>query len=185
MKTLKPILSILFVAAIYYCSNAQTMNGSMQMSPAGNTVLKAVCVIYPTAGNTATGTVTFTKVEQGVKVVADLQGLSKGKHGIHIHEYGDCSSADGSSAGGHFNPMVQSHGAPMDAMRHEGDMGNIVADEMGKSHLEYIDKDISLEGKTSIIGRSIIVHKDEDDLKTQPTGNSGARIACGVIGIGK
>ena len=73
----------------------------------------------------------------------------------------------------------------MDAMRHEGDMGNIEADDMGKAHLEYVDKNISFEGISSIIGRSVIVHKNEDDLKTQPTGNAGARVACGVIGIGK
>jgi Cu-Zn family superoxide dismutase len=185
MKNLKVILSVMIVAAIYCSSNAQTMNSSMQMSSAVSTVTKAVCVLYPTTGNNTTGIVTFTKVGEGVKVVADLQGLSKGKHGIHIHECGDCSAADGASAGGHFNPMAKSHGAPMDAMRHEGDMGNIVADEMGKAHLEYIDKNISFEGSASIIGRSVIVHKNEDDLKTQPTGNAGARIACGVIGIGK
>jgi len=158
---------------------------NMKMSAARTTVQKAVCVVYPTQGNTVTGTITFTKADDGVKVVADLQGLSKGKHGIHIHECGDCTSADGNSAGGHFNPTSKSHGAPMDEMRHEGDMGNIEADAAGKAHLEYIDKAISLEGPTSIIGRSVIVHKNEDDFKTQPTGNAGARVACGVIGIGK
>jgi Cu-Zn family superoxide dismutase len=81
--------------------------------------------------------------------------------------------------------MGESHGSPMDAMRHEGDMGNIEANAVGNAHLEYIDKSISFEGMTSIIGRSVIVHKDADDFKTQPTGNSGARVACGVIGIGK
>ena len=81
--------------------------------------------------------------------------------------------------------MGETHGAPMDAMRHEGDMGNIEADATGKAHMEYVDKTISLEGMASIIGRSVIVHADEDDLKSQPTGNAGARVACGVIGIGK
>ena len=71
---------------------------------------KAVCVIYPTAGNKVTGVVTFTKVEGGIKIVADLQGLTPGKHGFHIHEFGDCTSADGTSAGGHFNPSGVSHG---------------------------------------------------------------------------
>jgi superoxide dismutase, Cu-Zn family len=148
-------------------------------------IQRAVCLIYPTQGNTVTGTVIFTQTETGVKVVADLQGLSKGKHGFHIHECGDCSSIDASSAGGHFNPEGKNHGAPTSAMRHEGDMGNVEADEMGKAHLDYIDSMISLEGPHSIIGRSIIVHKSEDDLKTQPTGNAGTRVACGVIGISK
>ena len=185
MKNLRTIFCVLIIAGIYTGAAAQTMNSNMQMPATKTTASKAVCVIYPTTGNTVTGTITFTQVSEGVKVVADLQGLSQGKHGIHIHECGDCSAADGSSAGGHFNPMAKSHGAPMDAMRHEGDMGNIEADAAGKAHLEYIDKNISFEGMSSIIGRSVIVHKNEEDLKTQPTGNAGARVGCGVIGIGK
>jgi superoxide dismutase, Cu-Zn family len=146
---------------------------------------KAVCVLSPTQGNDVTGIITFTKTDHGIKVVADVKGLTKGKHGFHIHEYGDCSSVDGSSAGGHFNPEGKSHGAPSDMMRHTGDMGNLEADDTGIAHLEYIDPMISFEGDHSIIGRSIIIHKSEDDLKTQPTGNAGLRVACGVIGIAK
>ena len=173
--------------ACYINGNAQGMNSNMNMpmSSSESKAHKAVCVLNSTQGNSVSGTIIFTKTEGGVKVVADLQGLSKGKHGIHIHECGDCTAPDGASAGGHFNPMSKSHGAPMDAMRHAGDMGNIEADDMGKAHLEYLDITITLEGEGSIIGRSVIVHKNEDDLKTQPTGNAGARVACGVIGIGK
>jgi len=185
MRNLRTIIGLFAMVAIYTTATAQSMNSSMQMPAGKSMVTKAVCVVYPTQGNNVTGTITFTKVDGGVKVVADLQGLSAGKHGIHIHECGDCSATDGTSAGGHFNPTGKSHGAPMDAMRHEGDMGNIEANTAGKAHMEYVDKNISFEGMASIIGRSVIVHKDEDDLKTQPTGNSGARIACGVIGIGK
>lgn len=146
---------------------------------------KAICVVYPTLGNTVTGTIIFVQTDSGVKVIADLKGLSKGKHGFHIHECGDCSAQDATSAGGHFNPEGKSHGAPMDMTRHNGDMGNIEADDSGNAHLEYIDSMISLSGANSIIGRSIIIHQNEDDLKTQPTGNAGSRVACGVIGIGK
>lgn len=146
---------------------------------------KAVCVLYPTQGNNVTGVITFTKTDEGIKFVADIQGLSAGKHGFHIHEFGDCSATDGTSAGGHFNPEGKNHGAPMDMARHAGDLGNLTADENGIAHLEYIDKMIEFEGEHSIIGRSIIVHQNEDDLKTQPTGNAGARVACGVIGVGK
>ena len=187
MKKIQSVFVILAIAAFYTHTSAQSMSstGAMPMSGMAGTVNKAVCVVYPTQGNAVTGTVTFTRVSGGVKIVADLQGLTQGKHGIHIHECGDCSAVDGTSAGGHFNPMSKSHGAPMDAMRHEGDMGNIVADASGKAHLEYVDTAISLDGVTSIIGRSVIIHKNEDDLKTQPTGNAGARVACGVIGIGK
>jgi superoxide dismutase, Cu-Zn family len=155
-----------------------------QNSPAQSTQ-KAVCVVYPTQGNTVSGFVIFTQTSSGIKVVADIQGLAPGKHGFHIHECGDCSSADGTSAGGHFNPEGKTHGLPMDMKRHEGDMGNIEADSTGKAHLEYIDPSLSFEGSHSIIGRSIIIHKNQDDMKTQPTGNAGARVACGVIGIGK
>jgi superoxide dismutase, Cu-Zn family len=187
MKTIQVLFVLFLLASNLPFLQAQTM-GDMKSQPmAGmkSPVLKAVCVVYPTAGNSVSGIVTFTAVSGGVKIVADLKGLSKGKHGIHIHECGDCSSADGTSAGGHFNPMSKSHGAPMDTMRHEGDMGNIEADATGMAHLEYVDHAIALDGPASIIGRSIIVHMNEDDLKTQPTGNSGARAGCGVIGIGK
>jgi len=178
---------MLLFTGLFMHATAQQGNtsGGMTMPMKATPVQKAVCVVYPTQGNNVSGTVIFTKVAGGIKIVSDLQGLSPGKHGIHIHECGDCSAADGTSAGGHFNPMGMSHGAPMDAMHHEGDMGNLVADASGKAHLEYVDPAISFEGETSVIGRSVIVHKSEDDFKTQPTGNSGARVACGVIGIGK
>jgi Cu-Zn family superoxide dismutase len=152
-----------------------------QNANSGKVVKKAVCIMNPTQGNHVTGTVTFTKVADGVKVVADIQGLTPGKHGFHIHEFGDCSAPDGTSAGGHFNPDKHNHGAPMDMNRHEGDMGNIEANTSGTGHLEYVDKTLELEGDHSIIGKSMIIHANEDDLKTQPTGNAGARLACGVI----
>lgn len=185
MKNVKTVLVFLSVMASFIYTNAQDTKSKEAKAAKENAVKSAVCTVSPTQGNNVTGTVMFTQVTGGVKVVADLQGLSKGKHGIHIHEFGDCSSPDGSSAGGHFNPMMKSHGAPTDVMRHEGDMGNIEADESGKAHLEYVDKTISFEGNSSIIGKSVIVHKNEDDFKTQPTGNAGARVACGVITAGK
>jgi len=148
-------------------------------------ITKAICVLYPTQGNKTNGLVTFTLMTNGIHVVADLHGLSKGKHGFHIHEFGDCSAPDGTSTGGHFNPDKMEHGGPMTSMRHAGDLGNLEADESGNAHLDYIDPMISFEGKNSIIGRGIIVHASEDDLHTQPTGNAGARIAYGVIGIAK
>jgi Cu-Zn family superoxide dismutase len=146
---------------------------------------KAICVVSPTQGNVVTGTITFIKVEEGIKVIADIQGLSKGKHGFHIHEFGDCSAPDGTSAGGHFNPSKTLHGAPHVADRHAGDMGNIEADESGKGHLEYVDRTITMDGEASIIGKSMIIHASEDDYSTQPTGNAGARIACGIIEVAK
>lgn len=187
MKNILFLLVILMTAAFFKNSDAQDLSPAMSMplTSTDSTVHKAVCLVYPTRGNNVTGTVIFTKIQGGVKVTADLQGLSKGKHGIHIHECGDCTAADGSSAGGHFNPTSKSHGAPMDVNRHAGDMGNIEADETGLAHLEYIDHTLSLDGQNSIIGRSVIIHKNADDLKSQPSGNAGPRVACGVIGISK
>ncbi len=183
---MKKITSLLFGLILLSSIAFGQDHSGMAMSAAdAKTSIKAICVLYPTNGNLVSGTVTFTQAENGVRVVADVRGLTKGKHGFHIHEFGDCSSVDGTSAGGHFNPDKMSHGAPMDMSRHMGDMGNIVADEDGKAHLDYVDPMMTLDGPKSIIGHSMIIHKGEDDLKTQPTGNAGARVACGVIGITK
>lgn len=137
--------------------------------------------IQATQGNHVKGTVTFTKTEAGLKIVGDFEGLEPGQHGFHIHEKGECSSHDGSSAGGHFNPQNTQHGGPADHERHAGDLGNISADEKGIAHYEYTDHLLTLQGAYSIIGRSVVIHADVDDYVTQPTGNSGARIGCGVI----
>ena len=178
-KIMAWILALLLVSGMNGFS--QKNMGEMSMSKTE----KAICILYPTQGNNVSGTITFTQTENGVRVVADLQGLSKGKHGFHIHEFGDCSSVDGMSAGGHYNPQGENHGGPMDMSRHMGDMGNLEADESGKAHLEYIDAVIKLNGMNSIIGKSVIIHKSEDDLKSQPSGNAGPRVACGVIGMAK
>jgi Cu-Zn family superoxide dismutase len=147
---------------------------------------KAIAVLHPTDGNKVSGTVTFTEVADGVQVQANITGLTPGQHGFHIHEFGDCSSADGSSAGGHFNPTNKPHAGPEMTERHVGDMGNIEADASGTAKLDYVDHDMSLTNdKLSVIGRSVVVHAKADDLKTQPAGDSGARIACGVIGRAK
>lgn len=148
-------------------------------------VTKAVAVLAPASGSSVAGTVTFTKVDGGVKIVADVTGLIPGEHGFHIHEFGDCSAPDATSAGGHFNPHKMAHGAPDASPRHAGDFGNLVADESGKAHYERVDSVIALDGTDSILGHAVIVHEKVDDLKSQPTGNAGGRIACGVIGLAK
>lgn len=142
-----------------------------------------VAVLHPTEGNLVQGIVTFTKVEDGVKVVADVSGLTPGLHGFHVHEFGDCRASDATSTGGHFNPFDMPHGPPTDEQRHLGDLGNIIADSTGRAHYEWTDKMLLLDGPNSIIGRAVIVHGGEDDLQTQPTGDAGPRVACGVIGI--
>lgn len=144
-------------------------------------VQEAFAMLNPTQGNKVKGRVSFTKVPQGVKVVADFEGMEPGSHGIHIHEKGDCSAPDGSSAGEHFNPTNKKHGSPDDKDRHVGDLGNIVADRNGRAHYERVDSVIQLDGDYSIIGRSVVIHAKADDFKTQPSGDSGKRVACGVI----
>jgi Cu-Zn family superoxide dismutase len=146
---------------------------------------KAVAILHPTAGNKAQGTVTFAQEAGGVRVTANISGVPAGEHGFHIHEFGDCSAADGVSAGGHFNPSNMAHGAQNAPTRHVGDLGNVTADADGNITLDLLDARMSLNGPHSIVGRGLILHANPDDFKTQPTGNAGGRIACGVIGVAK
>lgn len=141
----------------------------------------AKSIVSPTKGNKASGIVWFKETPKGVHVYADFYGLPPGKHGFHVHEHGDCSAADASSAGGHFNPTGSKHGGPDSKERHVGDLGNVIANDDGYAHYDRIDTMIKLEGNHSIIGKSIVVHADEDDLVSQPTGNAGKRIGCGPI----
>jgi Cu-Zn family superoxide dismutase len=151
----------------------------------------AVAVIVPAkaattqpSNQTVAGTVTFTPDKDGIKVVADLTGLSPGKHGIHIHDKADLSAPDLTSAGGHWDPEGhKQHGGPAsDAdKRHAGDLGNLEADATGKAHYEITITGVSIGGKDDIVGHSVIIHAKEDDLKSNPSGNSGGRVAGGVI----
>lgn len=170
-------MCFIFAAVISAC------NQMMNESTGAPEVTEAIALLHPTQGSTVKGTVVFSKVNGDVKVVADVEGLTPGKHGFHIHEYGDCSAADATSAGGHFNPETTAHGAPTDEKRHLGDLGNITADADGKAHFEWTDSEIALNGPHAIVGRSVIVHAGEDDLTSQPTGKAGPRLACGIIGI--
>jgi superoxide dismutase, Cu-Zn family len=138
--------------------------------------------IGPTQGNTAKGEVRFYKVDAGVRVVAKIDGLSPGKHGFHVHEKGDCSAPDASSAGGHFNPDGAPHGAPTAprGARHVGDLGNLEAGPDGTARYDRVD---ALLDYAQLTGLSVLVHAGEDDYVSQPAGNSGARIGCGVVGM--
>jgi Cu-Zn family superoxide dismutase len=141
----------------------------------------AVCVITPTAGNTASGTITLTQTDAGVQVSGEIKGLKPGEHGFHIHEFGDMRSTDGMSLGGHYNPHGKPHAGPHDKDRHEGDLGNVTANDEGVAKVNVLAEGVHLH---FIIGRSLVVHANPDDFKTQkPPGNAGARVGVGVIGV--
>ena len=132
------------------------------------------------------GTVNFMSTANGVKVTANITGLEpNSKHGFHIHEKADLSAPDLASAGGHFNPTGHKHGGPEGSERHGGDLGNLTADASGKATYEATIPGITLDDpKTGVVGHSVIIHEKPDDLKTDPSGSSGARIAGGVIKAG-
>jgi Cu-Zn family superoxide dismutase len=167
-------LSILALAALAGCQ-------SMSDEPA-----RANAQLQPTKGNKTFGEATFEQRGNKVHVVVYVQGLKPGQeHGLHIHEVGDCSSGDGMSAKGHFNPFGKPHGSPGTAERHAGDLPALKAEKNGRAKVDVeVDVITVTPGPASIIGKAVIVHADPDDYKTQPTGNAGARLACGVIRAG-
>jgi Cu-Zn family superoxide dismutase len=118
-------------------------------------------------------------------VEGEITGLTPGKHGFHVHEFGDITSPDGTSAGGHFNPTGEPHAGPDADKRHAGDFGNIEADASGKAKISFLDKKISFEGPNNILGRGLVVHAKPDDLKSQPSGDAGDRVGVAVIGVKK
>lgn len=147
---------------------------------------KAVCVLKATEGNNVSGTVTFTQTKDGVEIVAHVMGLKpNSKHGFHIHEFGDISSPDGKSTGGHFNPAGHDHAGPASSKRHVGDLGNLESDGSGHAMYKRVDKTVQIHGEHTILSRGITIHAGTDDLKSQPTGAAGARVAVGVIGLAK
>ncbi|XP_063995591.1 superoxide dismutase [Cu-Zn]-like [Diachasmimorpha longicaudata] len=151
-------------------------------------MVKAVCVLQ----GEVKGTIFFEQTDDSapVKVTGEVTGLTKGQHGFHIHEFGDNTNGC-TSAGPHFNPLGKEHGGPNDAERHLGDLGNVEAGADGVAKVNISDKHIQLQGAHNIVGRTLVVHADIDDLGkgghelSKTTGNAGARLACGVIGITK
>lgn len=170
-----------------------TASGSI-LSALAATVLLGACVsapagpavraeLVPTAGHSTQGWVQFTQQGQTVRVTAEVRGLKpNAEHGFHVHEKGDCSAPDATSAGGHFNPAGQPYGHHGQASRHAGDMPSLKADAGGVARLDWQTDLLTVgSGSAIVVGRGVIVHLDPDDYVTQPTGNAGARIACGVV----
>ncbi len=177
------VCALALALGVLGCEKTET--GGEEMAAKGTEMkaaaYTAIANMGATNGNSAHGTVTFTKVEEGVRVVAHFEGVPAGDHGFHIHEFGDCSSGDGKSAGGHFNPYSVPHAGPDGEQRHVGDLGNITANADGVAEKEFVDAMLGFEGERSIAGKGVILHANADDLTTQPTGAAGARISCGVI----
>ena len=147
--------------------------------------VQSIARLEATKGSQVTGTVQFFPQPDGsVRVQGRVEGLApNSEHGFHVHEKGDCSSGDGLSAGGHFNPAQQAHGKFNDSKAHHaGDLPSLDTDPQGVATIDFVSKELKLDRSgNGILGRSLIVHNDPDDYTTQPTGNSGARLACAVI----
>jgi Cu-Zn family superoxide dismutase len=145
--------------------------------------LSARAEIEPTAGNRVNGVIRFTEQGDTVRINGWLTGLEPGAHGFHVHEVGDCSAQDAESAGDHFAPEDNPHGSPRDlpGAHHAGDLGNLVAGEDGIAEVVAEDAELQLRGPDSLIGKAVIVHAEQDDFESQPSGDAGARVGCGVI----
>ena len=166
------------VVAIGVLSGCETMRNMM---PGGSA--KATANLEPTKGSSVRGKVDFAEAGGKVRVSANVTGLRpNGEFGFHIHEAGDCSSGDGMSAKGHFNPFGKPHGHYASSERHGGDLPSLRSDASGNASANFeVDTITVSPGPASIVGRGLIVHVQPDDYKTQPTGNAGARSACAVI----
>ncbi|AWV97718.1 superoxide dismutase family protein [Arcticibacterium luteifluviistationis] len=178
----KTILSIAFLPFLFSCSNSnsETEEQSILLSEAKN----AVAVIDAKSGSKTTGKVDFMESDGMVKITAKIEGLTPGSHAIHIHEKGDCSAADGKSAGGHWNPTNKAHGKWGISPFHVGDIGNLEVgeDSIGTLSLKTDKWCISCnDANKDITGKAIIIHEGPDDFSSQPSGAAGPRIGCGEI----
>ena len=164
--------------------------------------MSAICVFTNNMNKKITGKIVFKETKRGLQIKINMSGISPGLHGFHIHQYGDLSEGCGSLCS-HFNPTNSVHGGRDSPERHLGDLGNIIADKSGNVDMVIYDKFLTITGKYGILGRSVVIHADEDDLglggldefgnvidekvreESLKTGNAGKRIACGVIGYKK
>lgn len=195
MKTaLTPVLLAACVLALSACSSsaptkstAPAASAPTPAAPAAHSTAKSATVNLASAsGSLVSGKLTVVPMGNGVHLTGEVGGLSPGStHAIHIHEKGDCSAADASSAGGHFNPAAQPHGKVGSGAHHGGDMDNLVANAEGVAQVNAHAEGVTLGGGAAndVAGKAVIVHAAADDYRTQPTGNAGGRVACGVITV--
>ena len=159
----------------------QPLSSAPQPSPVATLAAKAE--LQPTAGHEARGTVEFYLAQPTLALNVELTGLEPGNHGFHVHENGDCGGTDAAAAGSHLNPNGTPHGDPNDAdqRHHAGDLGNVRAEDDGTVKQWLRSEDLQLQGPAGVVGKTVVVHSGDDDLKSQPAGESGQPIACGVI----
>ena len=175
------LILLLSVGFLAYCaSTPEETPETVETPPPPQVMATAFVDLFPTEGSEASGSVTFEETNGRVKITAEMSGLAPGKHGFHIHEIGDCSSPDASSAKGHLNPGNTQHGAPDSPTHHAGDLGNIEADAEGNASFQMTVDFISLtEGPNSVLGKAVVVKADEDNFDLSRS--DGVRLACGVI----
>jgi Cu-Zn family superoxide dismutase len=186
----RPFRTCLFAAVagalLAGCASTPPSTTPSAGKPSASTAKEGVVNLASASGSLVSGALVLRPMGDGVHLTGEVGGLKPGDvRGFHIHEKGDCSAADASSAGGHFNPGAQPHGRASQGAHHAGDSDNLVADGKGVARVDAHLRGVSLGGGAAndIAGRAIIVHAAADDYTTQPTGNAGARVACGVIRI--
>ena len=165
--------------ALTSCERVQNQVGV----PSTPSAKQAIATVGPTSGNSTTGIAIFTQDGDQITLTIEIENASPGLHAVHIHESGDCSSPDGKSAGGHWNPTGVAHGKWGEDEFHLGDIGNITVGEDGRGSIELTTDlwEIGTGSDVDVVGKGIIVHAGADDFTSQPSGNAGARIGCGVI----
>ena len=172
--------SLFLLAGLAGCASSKSRSSAAAPpAPAGP---QLTAMIEGRSGSALTGTATFTQISGAVHIVVDVNNAPEGVHAVHLHEKGDCSAPDASSAGGHFNPTHMSHGSPDSPNHHAGDFGNMTVGADGHGHLELDSTVLTIApGEMSVSGHAVVVHAKADDMTTQPTGNAGGRIGCGVV----
>lgn len=181
MRLARTLLALAPLALLAAACSGSKSPSTAAAPPAGPT---AVAAIEARSGSTLTGVAKFVQNGDAVHVTIDVSNATPGTHAVHLHEKGDCSAPDAASAGGHFNPAHTEHGSPDAAAHHAGDFGNMSVDEEGHGHLELDTTSLTvLPGDRSVDGRAVVVHAKEDDMHTQPTGNAGGRVGCGVVAV--